>query len=304
MVAGSEDFDARIRTLLPDLYQDSYNEVKPVSMGSASLKFGSDGKVAWDEVWGSFCDLAMAGGPPHKGALLEPGSAANILALPEQYEAVTSEICRGIDLVTGLAAQPSLYPGWIRIDCTSRGQAGWLARAIVMENVSVALEGMVLYLPAGPYYRLEKEIKNVVTVMAKTCHYWFGHTSLEQRRAITNLLAELETRSPLIQPVFPRAETAPLMDAALYNGLVAAIRGSTRLRCAARDHSDWFGLELRDIPTAIWLMRALIVSNVLARREDNVVFAAVNQVTDPGAKALAQRIISAYQYGTAQNILW
>jgi hypothetical protein len=304
MVAGSEDFDARIRTLLPDLYRDSYNEVKPVSMGSAPLKFGSDGKVAWDEVWGSFCDLAMAGGPPHKGVLLEPGSPSNILALPEQYEAVTSEICRGIDLVTGLAAQPSPYPGWISVDCTSTGQAGWLARAIVMENVAVAVEGMVLYLPAGPYYRLEKEIKNVVTVTAKTCHYWFGHTSLEQRRAITNLLAELETRCPLIQPVFPCADSAPLMDAALYNGLVAATRGSTRLRCAARDHRDWFGLELREIPTAIWLMRALIVSNVLARREDNVVFAAVNQVADPGAKALAQRIISAYQYGAAQNILW
>ena len=39
-------------------------------MRAAGLKYDADGKVAWDEIWGSFCDLAMAGGPPHKGKLL------------------------------------------------------------------------------------------------------------------------------------------------------------------------------------------------------------------------------------------
>jgi sirohydrochlorin cobaltochelatase len=33
----------------------------------------------------------------------------------------------------------------------------------------------VLFLPAGPTFRLDKEIKNVVTVIAKTHHYWKEH---------------------------------------------------------------------------------------------------------------------------------
>jgi sirohydrochlorin cobaltochelatase len=44
-----------------------------------------------------------------------------------------------------------------------------------MENVSVRREGPVLYLPAAPSYRLDKEIKNVITVVAKTYHYWCEH---------------------------------------------------------------------------------------------------------------------------------
>jgi hypothetical protein len=298
----SEDFEARIRTMLPELYRDSYNDVRPVSMGSASLKFGSDGKVAWDEMWGSFCDLAMAGGPPHKGRLLEPGPAPDILALPELYEAAAAEICRGIELVTGLAAAPSGHPGWISVDCTSTGQAGWLARAIVMENVSAGLDGMVLYVPAGPSYRLEKEIKNVVTVLAKTCHYWFGHTSLEQRRAITRLLDRLETRSPLIRPVFPQAGSMPAMSESTFSSLAASIHKATRLRCSILGHEGWLGLQSHDIQSAIWLMRALAVENVLTRREDNMVLAALNPIADPGGRALAQRVILAYRNGAARNI--
>ena len=247
-------------------------------------------------------DLAMAGGPPHKGTLLEPGSLGEILDLPEHYGTVTAEICRGIDLVTGLGAEPSVYPGWISVDCTSTGQAGWLARAIVMENVSAGLEGMKLYLPAGPGYRLEKEIKNVVTVTAKTCHYWFGHTSLEQRRAVTRLLDELETRSALIRPVFPRSDSTAARNEASFGGLAARIHKATRLRCSVRVHGDWLGLQTDDIKSAIWLMRALVVDNVLARREDNMVLAAVNPITDPGGEILAERVISAYRYGIDRKV--
>ena len=73
-----ELLEARLKTLLPEEYQDSYEDVQPVSMGSAGLKYGRDGRVAWNEIWGSFCDLAMAGGPPHRGTLLEPATKAEI----------------------------------------------------------------------------------------------------------------------------------------------------------------------------------------------------------------------------------
>jgi sirohydrochlorin cobaltochelatase len=51
----------------------------------------------------------------------------------------------------------------------------WLLRAIVVENVTVRREDNVLWFPAGPHFRLEREIKNVVTVVAKTTHYWQEH---------------------------------------------------------------------------------------------------------------------------------
>src|SRR6185436_2201460 len=57
--------DTRLKLLLPEEYRDSYEAMQPKPMGSAPLKYDADGHVAWDQIWGSFCDLAMAGGPPH-----------------------------------------------------------------------------------------------------------------------------------------------------------------------------------------------------------------------------------------------
>lgn len=194
------------------------------------MKFGDDGKVAWDEIWGSFCDLAMAGGPPHKGKLLEPGDAVG-----ERYAAVVAEICRGITMVTGLKASAG-DPGWVRVECYGEAMAGWLLRAITMENVSVRAEEWWLELPAGAEYRLEKEIKNVVTVIAKTCHYWADHMWPRQHREIGELFAVMEAESPLMQP----------------------------------GPEGWRGVECADVRQAVWMIRTLVACNVLARREGTV----------------------------------
>jgi len=182
-----ETLDTRIKTLLPEEYRDSYEAVQPVSMGSAGLKYDADGQVAWDQMWGSFCDLAMAGGPPHKGMLLEPGTEADIDADYGRYDKVVDEICRGIRMVTGLRSYMSPTPGWVSVTCLGDGMAAWLVRAIVMENVAARRRGAILELPAAPHFRLEKEIKNVITVIAKTCHYWLGHMPHEQQQAVAEL---------------------------------------------------------------------------------------------------------------------
>jgi sirohydrochlorin cobaltochelatase len=249
--------DARIRTLLPELYQDSYDTVQPVPMRSAGLKYAPDGRVAWDEMWASFCDLAMAGGPPHKGALLGPGLEPDIDADFDRYDEVAEEICRGIRLVTGLRAYVSPNPGWVRVSCPGDAMADWLLRAITTENVAATRQGSMLDLPAAPRFRLEKEIKNVITVTAKTCHYWVGHTPPAKQQAIAELLLTMAAESPLVEPSWEP------------------------------DASGWRGVECESVAQAVWRMRALVASNVLARREGTVLFVPVNPATDPGGRRVA-----------------
>ncbi len=159
--------------ILPPRYQNQVPSAAP--MGAAGLKFDNEGNAAWDEIWTDFCDLALAGGPPHRGILLEPGDPEEVAANPEKYEAVLDELERGLDMVTGLPVVRGAKPGWIGLQCDSEEMAIWLLRAIVVENVSVRREGNTLYFPAGPDFKLEKEIKNVITVVAKTNHYWQEH---------------------------------------------------------------------------------------------------------------------------------
>jgi sirohydrochlorin cobaltochelatase len=160
-------------SFLPPRYQNQVPSAAP--MGAAALKYDEQGNAAWDEIWTDFCDLALAGGPPHRGALLEPGDQAAIAANPEGFERVLSELERGIRMVTGLEVIRPAAPGWIGMVCQSEEMALWLLRAILVENISVRREGRTLFLPAGANFRLEQETKSVITVVAKTNHYWQEH---------------------------------------------------------------------------------------------------------------------------------
>ena len=77
--------------------------------------------------------------------------------------------------MTGLRTVQSQSAGWAGVECRDETMALWMLRAIVTENVSVRREGAVLFLPVGPDFRLDQEIRNVITVVAKTYHYWTEH---------------------------------------------------------------------------------------------------------------------------------
>jgi sirohydrochlorin cobaltochelatase len=252
--------DARLRILLPEQYQETYESLEPVPMRSAGLKLDAEGLVAWDEIWQSFCDLAMAGGPPHKGAWLAPGTAEQIAAEPDKYDTVAAEICRGIWMAADLPAQAD-RSGWIRVHCHSATMAGWLLRAIVMENVAARASGVMLFLPAAPHFRLEKEIKNVVTVIAKTAHYWMGHVSRSQKALIADLFLAMSAESPLIEP-------GP--DAPASTG--------------------WRGIPCADVRAAVWMTRALVAFNILARRENVTLFVPVDHDHDPDGVIVAAAV--------------
>ena len=285
-----EELEQRLKTLLPEEYQDRYDEIQPVSMGTAGVRYGADGKVAWDQMWGSFCDLAMAGGPPHKGTLLEPASAGEIETDDAGYGAVVAEICRGIMMVTDLEAERSPNAGWVRVPCPTQGMAAWLLRAIAMENIAVRAEGAALELPAGPSYRLHKEVKNVITVIAKTAHYWVGHMSVMHRQTIVDLIDGMTQESPLVAPAYGSSEIdAPVHDA-LAARIADAVARATGLARSSHRHSHWVGVECGRVRTAVWMMRMMAAVNVLSRREGTVLLVPVNPGVDPDGEIVSSSV--------------
>jgi sirohydrochlorin cobaltochelatase len=308
VMMGTNDRDERrliedrLRILLPPEYQDSYEQVEPTPMRSAGLRYGEDGKVAWDEMWSTFCDLALAGGPPHKGTLLEPASQAEIDAQPERYAEVVAEICRGIAMATDLPAVPSPFSGWISVGCDGEAMAGWLLRAIVMENVAARCDGDLLYVPAGSDYRLEKEIKNVVTVTAKTSHYWLGHVPRLQQRAIANLFGEMAKEWPLVEPRYPSEGLTDRVQS-MSAHVAGVIEQRIGLRQSNHRYANWLGLECPSVRAAIWMMRGLVVRNVLSRREGTVLFVPINPEHDPNGERVVRSLTEIHRAAVSSQVV-
>ena len=301
--AALEALESRLRIMLPEQYQDCYEELQPVSMGSAGLKYGPDGNVLWNEMWESFCDLAMAGGPPHKGALLEPGDASAITHEKIQYEKVVAEICRGIGLVTGLTAQAAPDPGWIRIECIDDAMSQWLQRAIVMENVAARRAGLALDLPASPAFRLEKEIKNVITVVAKTCHYWMDHIWDAHQALIGEVLRTMDNESALIEPATWRSGAGDDRERDTAAQMTTAIGARLGLTGSRPRDNGWFGIDYSNVQSAVWMMRALVASNVLSRREGTVLFVPINPDTDGGGTRVIDAVVRTHHLGVLKTTL-
>ena len=295
-----EALDLRLKTLLPEEYRDAYETMQPTPMGSAALKYDAGGQVAWDQIWGSFCDLAMAGGPPHKGKLLEPGTQAAIDADFDRYDEVAEEICRGIRLATGLRAYVAPDPGWVAVTCHGDAMAGWLVRAIVMENVAARRRGAILEVPAAPHFRLEKEIKNVITVVAKTSHYWLGHIPVDQQRAIADLFNTMAGESPLVEPDFSNGVATKSRELAAR--IAAQIQRTTNLQESTQRYAGWIGIECPSVRVAVWMMRALVAANVLARREETSLFLPVNSTTDPRGTIVAGAVARVHQCAIARGV--
>jgi len=171
------DLEGRMSAMLPPRYQAGEVPVSPAPMSAVPLQFGPDGAVAWDAMWQGFCELALAGGPPHRGTLLEAPSREEVLASSERHAEVLQELERGIRLITKLDVHRDTPPGWIGVVCHSEAMAIWMLRAIVVENVIARREGRVLYLPAGPRFSLAGEVKNIITALAKSHHYWVQHVA-------------------------------------------------------------------------------------------------------------------------------
>jgi hypothetical protein len=283
------ELDAKLSALLPARYQHCLSSVSTSSMGSASLKYGPDGKVLWDQIWTTFCDLALAGGPPHRGKLLEPVSEPEALADPERYHTVVAELSRAIGLAAELPTVPGYAPGWLGVRCESTASAAWLQLAVTAENVSVRRRDDVLHVPAGPAFRVEKEIKNVVVALAKSLHYWDGHlTERQQTLGIGDIW-----------------EPATPAEAATIEHRGAAARVCDELRSAGLSvngerYAGWIGVDAPDETAATWLLRAVIVNRILARREGATLFVPIGAaMTADQAARLVNALTQAWSLNRA-----
>lgn len=273
--------EARINAILPPRYVGCFENVPAGSMGSASLKYDKQGRVAWGAVWTTFCHLALAGGPPHRGRLLDAVPVAEALAQPDEQAAVVAEIKRAMRLCVDLEASDDAPPGWVGVQCEDNDMAAWLVRAIVAENVIARHEGALLLVPAGPQFRVEKEIKSVVVSLAKTCHYLLGHVDSDARpRGFPPNLIE----PPLPELIAGDVEQHRAAREVLREGLAGL-----GVEAADGDSLGWIGIPCSSEEMAVWMQRAIVVENVLARREHDVVFVPVgrdDREVDPSAKTL------------------
>ena len=149
----------------------------PAGMASAPFVWRRDGRPDWSAMWTTFCDLALHGGPPQRGALQAlRGPAVGDRAAGSASE-ILAELRRGIEETTGLATEPAgpAEPGWLAITCASPRMAAWLCATVILENVDARVERSRLLVPAGPDFVLEDQVKSVITVVAKTHHYWREH---------------------------------------------------------------------------------------------------------------------------------
>jgi hypothetical protein len=193
--------------------------------------------------------------------------------------------------------------GWLRVECYSEAMAGWLVRAITVENVSARSTGAMLELPASPQFRLEKEIKNVITVIAKTCHYWLEHMPRTQQRAIASLLLRLAKDAPLVEPLAAPREPETAEARAWKDALATSLHRMTGLAVSEQSYRGWLGLTCPGIRAAIWMMRSLVAMNVLARREECSLFVPVNPATDPNAARMAAAVRHVHRLAGARGVL-
>ena len=168
--------DDPVEVILPALPQVA-------TMSSADFVYRADGRPDWQSMWQGFCDLALYGGPPHRGteARLVAATGSEATVAPEAGGAV-EEIRRGIWETTGLYAEMT-EPGWLAVTCRSRAMAVWMAASIILENVEARFDGDRLLVPASDAFTMKDQVKSVITVVAKTHHYWIEHVLTQEMMA-------------------------------------------------------------------------------------------------------------------------
>lgn len=213
---------------------------------------------------------------------MEPVRPETVAEQPERHRAVVDELGRAVRLAADRQLVGGYAPGWAGVPCSTTEEASWLQAAVVAENVSARRRGAVLQLPAGPAFRVEQEIKNVVVALAKVCHYWDGHLSDAQQSIFRG--------RTLCEPASPAEVAAsPPSYRATVTALEECMKGVVGRGVDTTRYAGWAGVFSESEVMAAWLLRAVLVEGLLARREGEVLYLPVGmtQTADETERVVA-----------------
>ena len=85
--------------------------------------------------------------------------------------------------------------------------------------------------------------------------------------------------------------------------LAETIRRDTGLPRSMHGYRGWLGVDCPTVRAAVWMMRLMIASNVLSRREESTLFVPVNDARDPGGARVAGALVLVHGLARARGIL-
>jgi len=88
----------------------------------------------------------------------------------------------------------------------------------------------------------------------------------------------------------------------LRDEIAAEILSQTGLPATGREYRGWLGLDYCNVRSAIWMMRLMVASNVLARREGTLLYVPVSPSTDHSGMTMARLVARAHRAACAQGI--
>lgn len=163
----ARDLGASVATIEPRQSANNVPQTAP------EFLWNEDGSPDWGGMWITFCELALYGGPSQRGFdTAIPAPRPEDLREHSDIDAV-AEIQRGIWETTGLDSEiDPAEPGWLKVLTYGPKMAAWLAASIILENVSARCQDEFLYVPASAGFTLKDEVVSIISVVAKTNHYW------------------------------------------------------------------------------------------------------------------------------------
>jgi hypothetical protein len=81
------------------------------------------------------------------------------------------------------------------------------------------------------------------------------------------------------------------------------IEESTGLQRSNHRYPGWLGIECPSIRAAVWMMRTLVASNVLSRRQGTTLFVPLNAATDPNGAIVARTFADVHRSASARSVL-
>jgi hypothetical protein len=125
--------------------------------------------------------------------------------------------------------------------------------------------------------------------------------TIEQNWAIGNLFTIMATALPLVQPSLPGYGFDPESYEALACTIADMAGAATGMGRSVHRYAGWLGFECPDVQTAIWMMRALVASNILSRREETTLFVPVNPAMDPEGVYAGQLLIQIHGFAVTRK---